>query len=602
MAASAFTQNTRGEFMKKATNWMMLFAFAMVMAGAQLITTTAYAQSTYFTSRGCVNCHSAPVAATCAGCHQHSGTLTATKNKTTSYAPGETVSITLSSSGARAGWIGVRLYDQSGVEIARATGTQSGMGGSAVYPAVLSAPAPATAGTYAWRIAYFGNNNGTGTGDVHSEKSVNVSVVVAATAPPADTTAPTVSAFTLPAASTTLSVPVSSLTATDNTAVTGYLVNTSATKPLATAAGWNATAPTSVTAPAAGTVTFYAWAKDAAGNVSAARSAAVVITINPVADTVKPTLTVSTLANGAITSNPVLNVSGRATDNVALDKVTVNASIVPINADGTFSTALTLNPGGNIVSVVAVDKAGNSTTNSRTVTYQAVAPTLTISAPADNLITARNILAVKGTTIEHSTVTVTVNGRYPQVASMSGTAFTASVYLVRGINTIAIKAVDPAGHISNAKRTVTYDGTRPTLAVTAPSQDIVTKNPTMILKGTVADNLSAVTIRITMDGKTYQPVVTNGAFSQALTFSTAKEYSIVVTARDAAGNRSSVTRNVIFQTATSSGHPFGWTSPRSSHPDYVEANGVSSCISCHSTDPASQGRPMSCYNCHGKEW
>ena len=89
-----------------------------------------------------------------------------------------------------------------------------------------------------------------------------------------DTTAPTVGAFTLPATATSLTVPVSSFTATDNVGVTGYLITTSATAPLASAAGWSATAPTSVTAPAAGSRTFYAWAKDAAGNVSASRSAA----------------------------------------------------------------------------------------------------------------------------------------------------------------------------------------------------------------------------------------------------------------------------------------------------------------------------------------
>ncbi|NJC88328.1 MAG: hypothetical protein FIB02_07320, partial [Desulfuromonas sp.] len=384
--------------MKSVNNWMMLLAFAAVMAGVQLIsTTTAHAQSSYFTSRGCVNCHAAPVTATCNGCHHHgNANLSASANKT-SYTPGETVTVTLTG-GTRTGWIGARLHDQTGAEVARSTGNQSGMGGSATFPAVLSAPAPMTAGSYTWKMAYFGNQDGTGAGDVHGEATVNVSFTVAAAA---DTTAPTVGAFTLPATSTSLTVPVSSLTASDNVGVSGYLVNTSATKPLASAAGWTATAPTSVTAPAAGTVTFYAWAKDAAGNVSASRSASVVITIDaPVADTVKPILTVSTLANGAITSNPVLNVSGRATDDVALDKVTVNGTIVTVNADGTFSTALTLVEGGNIVSIVAVDKAGNSTTVSRTITYQAVAPTLAITAPVDNLFTARNILAVKGTTTE----------------------------------------------------------------------------------------------------------------------------------------------------------------------------------------------------------
>jgi len=214
----------------------VLFVFAMTLATIQLCGTEAQAQSSYFTSRGCVDCHGAPTVATCAGCHHHSGTIAATTNKTTSYAPGETVTVTLTSSGARSGWIGARLYNQSGAEIARSTGNQSGMGGSTVYPASLSAPAPATAGTYTWRVAYFGNEDGSGFGDVHSEKSVNVSITVAV-APAADTTVPVVSAFTLPATATSLTVPVSSLTATDNVGVTGYLINKSAAAPAASATG-----------------------------------------------------------------------------------------------------------------------------------------------------------------------------------------------------------------------------------------------------------------------------------------------------------------------------------------------------------------------------
>ena len=67
----------------------------------------------------------------------------------------------------------------------------------------------------------------------------------------------------------------------------------------ASASGWSAAAPSSVVAPAAGSVTFYAWAKDAAGNVSAAKSATVTITLNTATP---PTLTVSTLADGSYTN------------------------------------------------------------------------------------------------------------------------------------------------------------------------------------------------------------------------------------------------------------------------------------------------------------
>jgi mono/diheme cytochrome c family protein len=55
-------------------------------------------------------------------------------------------------------------------------------------------------------------------------------------------------------------------------------------------------------------------------------------------------------------------------------------------------------------------------------------------------------------------------------------------------------------------------------------------------------------------------------------------------------------------TGGSTGHPFGWTNPKSSHPNYVEQNGVANCVSCHSIDQSSKGQPMSCFNCHGDKW
>jgi hypothetical protein len=65
-----------------------------------------------------------------------------------------TVTIT---GGYRTGWFRAVLYDQNMVELARSTGNDSGMGGSAIYPATLSAPAPATPGTFSWKVAWYGN-------------------------------------------------------------------------------------------------------------------------------------------------------------------------------------------------------------------------------------------------------------------------------------------------------------------------------------------------------------------------------------------------------------------------------------------------------------
>ncbi len=92
---------------------------------------------------------------------------------------------------------------------------------------------------------------------------------------PVDATAPTVTAFSLPATSNTLTVAITSFTATDDIGVSGYMVTLSATAPNAGDPGWNATAPTYYTCPTADIHTLYAWAKDAAGNVSTSSSAQV---------------------------------------------------------------------------------------------------------------------------------------------------------------------------------------------------------------------------------------------------------------------------------------------------------------------------------------
>ena len=103
--------------------------------------------------------------------------------------------------------------------------------------------------------------------------------VVFTTASSPDTVAPIVTAFTVPSSSATLTVSITALSASDNLDVAGYLVTESSTPPLASNSGWSVNAPGSYTFAEPGTKTLYAWVKDAAGNVSASKSASVTITI-----------------------------------------------------------------------------------------------------------------------------------------------------------------------------------------------------------------------------------------------------------------------------------------------------------------------------------
>jgi hypothetical protein len=114
-----------------------------------------------------------------------------------------------------------------------------------------------------------------------------------------DSNAPVVTAFSMPATASALDVAVTGFEANDSGApCTGYLITETSTPPLAGDPGWLATEPTHFTFSSAGARTAYAWAKDAAGNVSLAKTAAVVITL--------PTTAVLRLS----TQGPVTALSG----------------------------------------------------------------------------------------------------------------------------------------------------------------------------------------------------------------------------------------------------------------------------------------------------
>jgi hypothetical protein len=93
-----------------------------------------------------------------------------------------------------------------------------------------------------------------------------------------DTIGPTVSVFAIPTTATSLVVPITTFTATDAVGVTGYLLTETSSSPNAGSGSWTSSAPTTYTFSSPGSRILYAWAKDAAGNVSA--SAKAIVTIN----------------------------------------------------------------------------------------------------------------------------------------------------------------------------------------------------------------------------------------------------------------------------------------------------------------------------------
>ena len=287
---------------------------------------------------------------------------------------------------------------------------------------------------------------------------------------------------------------------------------------------------------------LFALGKDLAGNWQKEEHATI---ITWTVDTQAPVLTLSTLPDGALTNNATLNIAGTATDNIGLQGVMISNTTVTVNADGTFSQALKLVNGSNTITTVATDVAGNTTTDVRTIILDQSAPVITIIHPPDNSITNEVTTTVTGTVDKMSTVSIKINNTSLVPVSVTDSTFSYPVGYDYGQNTIEVTATDFAGNIGTAKRTVTFDNLSPALAITNPAQDITTKQANILLQGTVAD-LTITEVTITCDGITYTPTVATGLFEQQLTFTEENTYTAIVTATDAAGNTSTVQRNIIY--------------------------------------------------------
>ncbi len=392
------------------------------------------------------------------------------------------------------------------------------------------------------------------TGLVSASSSASVTILFP------DTVKPTVDAFTIPTNALTATVPITAFSASDNVAVTGYLVTESSSAPLASAADWSTTAPsgykmTGFVRGIPSTRTLFAWARDAAGNVSAGRSAGVTVTVTG------PTLAFSaaSLADGASTKNPALNISGSVTGNGSsvqgLTLAQNNAAPIPVpfDANGIFSTATVLTNGANTLTTVATDVANNSSADTRIITLDPNLADLKITSPADGSFLKDPSAIVTGTVgaPQSTTVTLSLNGAEPKAIAVNGAGFSTEINLVSGINTLVITATDsatgpPSAH--TAALSVISDVTMPSLAVTAPATAFATAHASVSLTGSVTDAVTLPSVRVTVNGIALpnQPALAaDGSFSATIALPTLGNHAISVVAVDQSGNSSTVQRNVV---------------------------------------------------------
>lgn len=222
-----------------------------------------------------------------------------------------------------------------------------------------------------------------------------------------------------------------------------------------------------------------------------------------------PAITISSPTAGSYITNNKPTVKWKVTDadsgvNPATIGITIDSGS-KVTGDSITKTAVTggyectytptaaLADGSHTIKIDASDFDGNAA-GQKSVTFKVdtVPPTLSITAPADKLITNKTAITVKGTTNDKisSPVTVTVklnSGAATAVTVESDGSFSKDLTLVVGTNTITVVARDAAGKSTTVTRTVTVDQTAPVIKSVTINPNPVDCGKTYIISVEVTD-------------------------------------------------------------------------------------------------------------------
>jgi hypothetical protein len=199
------------------------------------------------------------------------------------------------------------------------------------------------------------------------------------------------------------------------------------------------------------------------------------IVVKVARDTVPPQISVSNPVEGMAVNTPDLNVTGSVIDQNK-DTVTVevnNGSPQLLTFTGSnFSGTVTLSPGINTLGFNAIDKAGNSTRITRSVTLDIDTPVVSITSPISGAIlsgTATITGESHDGTSGIASVALFVDGQLQFTLNQLSFSFTLDTSLLASdLHTITVRATDGAGNQAEASVSVTVDNTAPNVAIIAP--------------------------------------------------------------------------------------------------------------------------------------
>lgn len=226
------------------------------------------------------------------------------------------------------------------------------------------------------------------------------------------------------------------------------------------------------------------------------------------------------------------------------------------------------------VTVTATDDAGNSTEVTgadpnfgeelQLRVREKELPTITVTYPTEGAYVTTSTPVITwtvtddGSDIDASTIAVTIGGQKitegistEPVEHGYTCSYTPAAPLSDGANTLSFDVSDNDGNAAaQTSVSFTVDTVAPSLDVTSPVEGLITNTAVVTVSGTTSDLTSGpVTVKISVNAEDQGDVAVGegGAFSKEVTLTNGAN-AIVVTATDAAGKSTTVTRNVTLDT------------------------------------------------------
>lgn len=213
-------------------------------------------------------------------------------------------------------------------------------------------------------------------------------------------------------------------------------------------------------------------------------------------------------------------------------------------ADGSTLSGLQLVVKEKVAPVISIlsPTSGAFVTNSK----QPVVFTITDESGGSGVNLNSVVVKLDGTAVAASTLTHTA------ITNGYSFTYTPASALGDGSHTVTVNASDNDGNAATQKSTTfKVDTVAPTLNISAPSDGLITSNSSLVVKGTTNDTTSSpVSISIKLNGADQGAVTvgSDGSFSKTIVLAEGSN-TIVITATDAAGKTTSVTRTVKLDTS-----------------------------------------------------